>query len=111
MAKWTLGFALMLALVGVMPTMSQEKKEEPAAPELKSTKDKVSYGVGLNIGRTLLKQQLDDADVTIVARGIADALAKRKPALSQEEIEEAFDQLQEQIKLKAKLAQQKNKEE
>ncbi len=113
MAKWSLGIALLLAAVAVVPTVGQdekEPKEEVKAPALKTTKEKVSYGIGMNIGRDLARQKLD-IDPAILARGIADALANRKSALSPEELQEAFEQLQQQMASKAKLAGEKAKQD
>lgn len=113
MAKWSLGIALLLAAAAVVPTVGQdekETKEEVKAPALKTTKEKVSYGIGMNIGRDLARQKLD-IDPAILARGIADALANRKSALSPEELQEAFEQLQQQMASKAKLAGEKAKQD
>lgn len=110
MSKWSLGVALLLAVVAVVPTVGQEGKEEPKAPALKTTKDKISYGLGLQIGRNMARQKLD-VDPAVVAQGIADALANRKAALTQEEIQEAFEQLEQQMASKAKLAGEKAKQD
>lgn len=111
MAKWSLGIALLLAAVAVVPTVGQDEKEtkqEVKAPALKTTKEKISYGIGMNIGKDMARQKID-VDPAVLARGIADALANRKPEISAEEIEEAFDQLRQQMASQAKVLAEKNK--
>ncbi len=115
MSKWSNGILLCVLLAAaVVPTVGQESKGEPkpaaGAPALKTVKEKVSYGVGLNIGRNMAKQKLD-VDLTVLAQGIADALSGKKPALTADEIEAAFEQLQTQMEAKAKLAGQKAKDD
>jgi FKBP-type peptidyl-prolyl cis-trans isomerase FklB len=70
---------------------AQEKK-----PELKTLKDKVSYGIGMNIGKDF-KQQDIDVDVNLLARGIKDALAGGEAALSEEQMREAFEAFQKDL--------------
>lgn len=83
-----------------------------AKPEL-TPKQKASYGIGMNIGRSIKQQGLDaeDLDVNIVARGIFDALAGKEPALSQAELSAAFAEVQRMIQAKAQAAAAKNAEE
>ena len=115
MSKWSQGILLCVLLAAaVVPIVGQEPKEEPkpaaGAPVLKTVKEKVSYGVGLNIGRNMAKQKLD-VDLAVLAQGIADALSGKKPALTADEIEAAFEQLQTQMEAKSKLAGQKVKDD
>jgi FKBP-type peptidyl-prolyl cis-trans isomerase FklB len=110
MSKWSLGVALLLAAVAVIPSIGQDGKDEPKAPALKTTKEKISYGIGLNFGRRLAQQKVD-IDPAVLAKGIADALANRKPALTQEEIQEAFEEMEAQANAKAKLIGEKNRKD
>ncbi len=81
--------ATMLLLIAV-PLQAQDK---PATPELKTTKQKVSYGIGLNIGRQFKAQGID-VDTNVLAMAIATVLSDGEPALSQEEIQAAFKVMQ-----------------
>src|SRR5262245_29861395 len=95
-----------------------------AVPGLASDKQKFSYGVGLSIGGDMRGQLLtpDDLDLQALLRGLSDALADGKPALSRDELKTAMSdyqaklapQLQERLKGasdKAKAAGEKNLKE
>jgi FKBP-type peptidyl-prolyl cis-trans isomerase FklB len=85
---------------------AQEKKLE-----LNSVKDKVSYGIGLNIGKDF-KEQGIDIDVNLLARGIKDSLAGSEPALTEPQMKEAFEAFQKEVvakqEVKAKESADKN---
>jgi FKBP-type peptidyl-prolyl cis-trans isomerase len=91
---------------------------------LTSDKQKFSYGVGLSIGGDMRGQLLtpDDLDLQALFRGLSDALADGKPAISRDELKTAMSdyqaklgpQMQERIKAandKAKAAGEKNLKE
>src|SRR6266705_2901960 len=69
-----------------LPLFGQEK-----SPQLKDQKDKVSYGIGMNIGFNLSKQKVD-INPDILAAGIKDAIAG-KPQLTQEQVKEVMANL------------------
>ncbi|MDF1762355.1 MAG: FKBP-type peptidyl-prolyl cis-trans isomerase [Oleibacter sp.] len=73
---------------------SQEEKVS-----LDTTAQKASYGVGLNIGRQL-KQEGAEMDANSVISGIRDAIADAEPKLTNEEIQAAFQQMQEDAERK-----------
>jgi FKBP-type peptidyl-prolyl cis-trans isomerase FklB len=86
---------------------------------LKNQKEKVSYSIGLNLGRNLgsdLKRQSIDVDPNLVAKGIQDALSGANPLLSNEEIQETMVAFQKEMSEKQKqrgeafLAENKKKE-
>lgn len=85
---------------------AQEKK-----PALNTLKDKVSYGIGLNIGKDFKEQEID-VDVNLLARGIRDSIAGTEPALTDEQMREAFEEFQKEIvakqEAKSKAAAEKN---
>ncbi|EMO7928875.1 FKBP-type peptidyl-prolyl cis-trans isomerase [Pseudomonas aeruginosa] len=62
--------------------------------ELKTPAQKASYGIGLNMGKSLSQEGMDDLDSKAVAKGIEDALGKKKQQLTDEELTEAFAFLQ-----------------
>src|SRR5471032_2435351 len=45
--------------------------------ELKTPAQKASYGIGLNMGKSLAQEGMDDLDSKAVAQGIEDAVGKR----------------------------------
>lgn len=61
-----------------------DKIETHGSRELKTTKDKVSYVIGVDIGRSFKQQNLggQDIDLEKVRYGIQDAMSGAKPALS-----------------------------
>lgn len=85
-----------------------------ADPSLKSQKDKVSYSIGMDIGRNL-KDQSIDIDPNLLAKGIQDVISGGKPMLTDEEVQAvmmAFQQeMQTKAAAKAKEAGDKNQKE
>jgi FKBP-type peptidyl-prolyl cis-trans isomerase FklB len=58
-------------------------------PDLKTEKDKVSYSIGLDIGTTFKKQNMDiNADMLMA--GVRDALSGNKPAMTEEQMKETL---------------------
>jgi UDP-GlcNAc:undecaprenyl-phosphate/decaprenyl-phosphate GlcNAc-1-phosphate transferase len=68
-------------------------------PVLKSQKDKISYAIGLEMGKGV-KEQGFDVDPAIVAMGIKDALAGGKAQLTDEEFRKIIGDVQEEMKQK-----------
>ncbi|WAJ36228.1 FKBP-type peptidyl-prolyl cis-trans isomerase [Pseudomonas sp. GOM7] len=83
--------AAAVALVGLVLTGCDSQTSEV---ELKSPAQKASYGIGLNMGRSLSEEGMDDLDSKAVAQGIEDAMAKKEPRIKDEEMVEAFTFLQ-----------------
>ena len=101
---------LPIAVVAVALAQQPGQPAAPAAPggqvELKTFEQKLSYGLGLNVGRSL-KEDGMSPDPALVARGIRDALTGAQPMLSDEELEAVFGQVQQQMQAKAAAEQQK----
>jgi FKBP-type peptidyl-prolyl cis-trans isomerase FklB len=68
---------------------------DPPATDLKDLKSKVSYSIGLNIGKSMKADELD-IDVELLAKGIRDALAG-KSALTEEQVAETMKAFQQQM--------------
>ncbi|MNF59760.1 FKBP-type 22 kDa peptidyl-prolyl cis-trans isomerase [compost metagenome] len=62
--------------------------------ELKTPAQKASYGIGLNMGKSLAQEGMDDLDPKAVAQGIEDAIGKKEQRLKDDELVEAFAFLQ-----------------
>jgi FKBP-type peptidyl-prolyl cis-trans isomerase FklB len=62
--------------------------------ELDTPAQKASYGIGLNMGKSLAQEGMDDLDSNAVAQGIEDAIGKKEQRLKDEELVEAFAYLQ-----------------
>ncbi|OBX09785.1 peptidylprolyl isomerase [Gallibacterium salpingitidis] len=79
--------------------MSQQFFEQVS---LDSVEAKGSYGIGLQIGQQLLASQLD-VEATAIAKGIFDVLNQNAPALDQQELAAAIQQLQQRVEEKQQL--------
>ncbi|UAW97475.1 FKBP-type peptidyl-prolyl cis-trans isomerase [Halopseudomonas nanhaiensis] len=63
-------------------------------PELETSIQQASYGIGLNMGESLLQDGLDDIDPQALALGMQDSLEKKEPRIGEEELRQAFTELQ-----------------
>jgi FKBP-type peptidyl-prolyl cis-trans isomerase FklB len=70
--------------------------EAPAAPELKTPKQQISYALGLDIGKDFARAGID-IEPEILGRGIADVLLKRDLLLTPEQVQAAMQALNEQM--------------
>ena len=64
-------------------------------PKLETLMDKVSYSIGLNIGKDFKTQNIE-VNPELLARGIKDAISDSKPLLTDEEIQEAIGAFQQE---------------
>ncbi|HSX69763.1 FKBP-type peptidyl-prolyl cis-trans isomerase [Pseudomonas subflava] len=83
--------AAAVALVGLVLAGCDAQTSEV---ELKTPAQKASYGIGLNMGKSLSQEGLADLDSKAVAMGIEDAIGKKEQKLKDEELAEAFAFLQ-----------------
>lgn len=101
--KYFITALAMLALA--LPGFAQEK-----SPELKDTKDKVSYSIGLNIGFNFKKQNMDlNADALMA--GVKDAISGRKPLLDENQVRETMTIWTKEVAEKQKAMGEKTKAE
>ncbi len=91
--KWQ--WLAILAVVLLTAQCAQEK--EPT--ELKTEKDKVSYGVGVSVARNF-KQQGIDVDVNLVVKGMKDELAGKKLLMSDDELRKTMTAYQQELRQK-----------
>jgi FKBP-type peptidyl-prolyl cis-trans isomerase len=84
---------------------STTAKRTPAPVTLKTDKDKVSYAIGMNIGRNMHMQSVD-IDPAILLRGLNDELASRKTLMTDMEMQSTLMQLQQDLRKKAEEAKQ-----
>ena len=74
--------------------------EAPAAPELKTPKQQISYAIGTDIGKDVQRNLVGaaiDIEPEVLVRGIADVLLKRDPLLTAEQMKTAMQSLTEQM--------------
>jgi FKBP-type peptidyl-prolyl cis-trans isomerase FklB len=104
--------ALVAALLGVVVLTSQAFAAEQTV--LKTEKDKVSYIIGVNIGRNLKKQSVE-VDPDMISRGLKDVASDAKLLMTDEEMKETMTAFQKEMMKKheeeVKKAAEKNKAE
>lgn len=102
----------LIAALGILYLASQVSAEENLV--LKSQKDRVSYIIGMEIGKNFKKQSID-IDPDILVKGIKDAISGGKPLLTEQEIQENMVTFQKEMMAKqeelAKKLGEKNKKE
>lgn len=76
------------------------KKPGPVPLVLKTPKDKASYAIGLNVGKSLRKDSVD-VDPAILLRGLKDALAGGKTLLTDDEAKAAMTAIQTELRKRA----------
>jgi FKBP-type peptidyl-prolyl cis-trans isomerase FklB len=100
--------SLSIAIIALTFVTAVSAEEKPA---LKDSKDKVSYSIGLDIGSTLKKQNID-VNADVLSTGLKDALSGAKPQLTEEQIKETMTTFSKELtdKQQAKMqeAAQKN---
>jgi len=106
-----MGFRWM-AVVGVVLLTGAAWAEEAAV--LKNQKDKVSYGIGMNIGKSLKKDAVD-VDIDLLVKGLKDSLSGGQTLMSDEEYRATLTAFQKEMMEKqaeaAKALAEKNKKE
>ena len=80
-------------------TTVAKKPTTPTVLTLKTQKDKASYAIGLNIGKSMHKDSVD-VDPNILLRGMKDGLSGAKPLLTDEEAKTAMVALQADLRKK-----------
>ena len=103
--------ALHLAALGLL---AGALSAADSAPTLKTEQDKISYSIGLNIGRNFKSQGID-ANPDLVGAAIRDVLKGNKPLLTEEEAMAVLGNFQKEMRAKqmAKASESgdKNKKE
>lgn len=80
------------------------------AQGLKSEKEKLSYIVGMDIGKNL-RTQLFDVDPAILTRGIKDGLSGKKSVLTDQEVRDTLTAFQKDMIAKRQVLAEKNRKE
>lgn len=98
-----------MSIVGLaLPALAEQKVE------LKDSQDKVSYSIGLDIGMTLKRQNIDIKPDVLIA-GLKDAVSGAKPQMTEAQIKETMSAFQKEMMAKQtavmKEAAEKNKAE
>jgi FKBP-type peptidyl-prolyl cis-trans isomerase len=70
-----------------------------SAPAFKTQKEKVSYAIGMEMGKGVKAQGID-VDSSILLQGLKDALSDAKPQMSEEELKQVITGLQQEMRQK-----------
>jgi FKBP-type peptidyl-prolyl cis-trans isomerase len=101
-----------MAGIGIVLLAGAAWAEEAAV--LKTQKDKVSYGIGMNIGKNLKKDAID-VDADMLVKGLRDSLSGEKTLMSDEEYRATLTAFQKEMMEKqaeaSKAVAEKNKKE
>lgn len=98
-------FSVILVLTLYKLQSAQPKKTNAAKPAssapatattLKTQKDKVSYSIGLDIGKSFKRQSMD-IDYDVLLKGIKDSTSGAKPLLNDSETKEVLMALQQEL--------------
>jgi FKBP-type peptidyl-prolyl cis-trans isomerase len=76
-------------------TTSVAVAQDAAPPQFKTLEDRVSYIIGMQFGEDMKSNQIK-IDPALLIRGLQDALAGAKPALSEAEVTATFQEFQKQ---------------
>jgi FKBP-type peptidyl-prolyl cis-trans isomerase len=69
------------------------------APTFKTQKEKISYAIGMEMGKGVKSQGID-VDPGILAQGLRDAMSGAKPQMSEEELKQVITGLQQEMRQK-----------
>ena len=75
------------------------------APAFKSQKDKLSYAIGMEMGKGVKAQGID-VDPNVLAQGLKDAISGGKTLLSDEELKQIISGLQQEVRQKQMQVQE-----
>jgi FKBP-type peptidyl-prolyl cis-trans isomerase FklB len=99
-----------LAILLLLPLVLVAQQKET----LQTQKGKVSYSIGLDIGRNM-KRQLIEVDLDLLMRGVKDGLGNGQPALADSDMQQCMAAWQKEMMAKMndqqKKAGEKNKKE
>jgi FKBP-type peptidyl-prolyl cis-trans isomerase len=94
----------LLAVMGVMLLAAQVSAGE--IKELKTQKDKVSYGIGVGMARNLKRQKIE-VDTAVVVQGLRDELGGIKLLMTDAELQATMEQFQKELRQKLMDARKK----
>lgn len=105
-ATWVVVAGLGLLAIQTPAQNSGAPGTQPGQTAPSTEKDKVSYGVGVQVARSLKSQGID-VNPDLVAQGLKDALAGQKLLLSDEELNNTMAALQRELAQKEEAAKAK----
>ena len=95
-ATW---IAVLMLVLGASPAIAQE------APALKTEKDKVSYGIGVDVARNFKRLGID-VNPDVLTQAIKDVLADKKLLMTDDELRATMTAFQNELRQKQIVAMQ-----
>lgn len=95
---WMVGLALGLFACGVSAQEAPATAPAPAS-SIKTPKDKLSYAIGMEMGKGVKAQGLD-IDVNVMFEGLKDAISGAKPQMSDADLKTIINGVQDDIRQK-----------
>jgi FKBP-type peptidyl-prolyl cis-trans isomerase FklB len=86
-------------------TTPAAKPAAPPAPAFKTQKEKMSYAIGMEMGKGVKAQGID-VDPTILMAGLKDAMSGAKPQMSEDELRQVITALQQEMRQKQMQVQE-----
>lgn len=105
-AKWFVAAALGLLAMQAQAQNASAPGTQPGQTAPSTPKDKMSYGVGVQVARSLKNQGID-INPDLLVQGLKDALTGQKLLLSDEELNNTMAALQQQLAQKEQEAKAK----
>jgi FKBP-type peptidyl-prolyl cis-trans isomerase FklB len=106
-----------LLMCSAFASYAEDAKPSPSPADsasppstLKDDKDKISYSLGVDIGRTLQKFQLDLNEAAL-SQGIADVLGNKSMAMTDQELQQTLQAFQQKMMQKQQEAMAKKQED
>ncbi len=106
-----------LLICSALTSHAEDAKPSPSATDytppsssLKDDKDKISYSLGVDIGRTLQRLELD-LNIPALSQGIADVLGNKPKALTDDQVQHTLQAFQQQMMQKQQEAMSKKQDE
>lgn len=93
--------------IGILTLTGCNKEKEP---ELTSSIQQASYGIGLNMGQSLAQDGLNELDIDALTLGMQDALSGTEARVNEKDIIAAFGQLQAELEEQASQAGEANQQ-
>jgi FKBP-type peptidyl-prolyl cis-trans isomerase len=100
--------ALVLFIAWLIGVSSGQAQDAPAS--LRTEKDRRSYALGMDLGNQLRRLSIE-IDPALFGKGLADALAARKTAMTEAEVQSAVTALQAEMKGRQAAAQKDRPDE
>lgn len=91
------------ALIGIWLMVAQVNAQE--APALKTQKDKISYGIGVDVARNFMRLGID-FDVDILVKGLRDSLSGGRLLMTEDDLRATMNAYQSELREKMLQAMQ-----